>query len=816
MILFTAVSGKPGAAEAREIVQKSVKAGFSQWVVYPRSGLEWEYMGEEWLAFVGHMLREAKAAGGHIWLYDEYNWPSGSCKGRVPRENPEWTYTEYAVRLNSDGSFAWQVKRNDQLSMYDKYFDVNAYSGDAMRRFIEMTHEVYEKRFGEYFRDGTIRGIFTDEPAHPSHMKWEGDKPVVSFRWWKELESQYKDRTGRDFRADVEESLRDPSKTAVWELYTELKGLQFRRAYFDQIDAWCRKMGIRLCGHMIGENSPYTSCNWNGLPLNSIRGMSLPGMDKIGSALNAADEWLTYATAQYGIERNSRPGDVLTCPGGVELYALGPMDHTLSQLSQRLWVCALYGMDHYYTSLYHTSARGYLEKGGYGMISSPTQPWFSHSADLHDDARLAAKWSRKRFLREVAVRYPQRLFGRLALKRFAPGEKAPLFNELVQSFAWGQISFELLQEDEKSDLKYVFSFKDGRIVDEKSGRTFSSPNEVRDWLYAETDVSRRAVDSSGKVVPGLLVRHYSDGTGVVLNLTEDEFTGLRLGKESFDLPACGKAFFGTGASRWRKSASCVPVKADEWKLSLDRPSLRRIWFTTNNVSRLVVKAPVNSARWVVCNYPEGLVKITVDGKAVVADRPGVSAPYAYAELYRESEPFTLEPGEYEIRVEGRSDGSVFLPVLWLSGRFSAREPGVVEESPKTVSKLGPLVDDGLGDFAGEATYSAEVLVEGRRLALDTAGLVARVRLGGLDLGERGVGPLEWEVPTCLVGKRARLEVTVVTSVRPIFGAEPIVLDKTGRTIYKGVVEGVKLDQPLWCPTVMNRWQGGLRAASWIR
>ena len=146
LILFTAISGRPGAKEAREIVQESVKAGFSQWVVYARSGLEIEYMGEAWLDFVGHILREARSVGGHIWLYDEYNWPSGSCRGRVPMENPEWTYTEYAVRRRDDGSFDWEVKRNDQLSMYDPYYDVNAYSEDAIRRFMELTHEVYEKR----------------------------------------------------------------------------------------------------------------------------------------------------------------------------------------------------------------------------------------------------------------------------------------------------------------------------------------------------------------------------------------------------------------------------------------------------------------------------------------------------------------------------------------------------------------------------------------------------------------------------------------------------------------------------------------------
>ena len=821
LILFTAISGRPGAKEAREIVQESVKAGFSQWVVYARSGLEIEYMGEEWLDFVGHMLREARSVGGHIWLYDEYNWPSGSCKGRVPMENPEWTYTEYAVRRRDDGSFDWEVKRNDQLSMYDPYYDVNAYSEDAIRRFMELTHEVYEKRFGEYFRDGTILGIFTDEPAHPSIMKWKSPEPVVAFRWWKELEAQYRELTGRDFRKDVEESLRDPSKVHVWELYTELKGRQFRRAYFDQISAWCDKMGIKLCGHMIGEGSPLTSSNWNGLPLNSICGMTLPGMDKIRINLPKSypvrvqkeDEWLTYSTAQYGIEHNSKPGDFLSCPGGVELYALGPLDITHGQMAQAFWTCALYGMDHYFTSLYQVTALGFLEKSAYAMMASPAQPWFAHCAGLHDEARLAAKWSRKRFVRNVGVRYPQRLSGRLALKRFAPGEKSPPFNPLVRELSWGQVSFELLQEDDKSGLKHIFGFRGDKIVEERSGREFSSPEEVRDWLYSETDGLWRAVDSAGNVVPGLLVRNYADGTGVVLNLTDTDFTELRLGRgDVFDLPACGRVIFGKTVSPCRKAVKSTPVKVDSWNLSLDRPSLRRIWFTTNNTARLVVKTPIENVRWIVCDCPKGKVKISINGKLVVPDRSSGNVPFSYSGMYGETAPFTLAAGEYDLRLEGRNDGNIYLPTLWLCGRFGAREPGVVFDCPETASSLGRLSDIGLEDFAGEVTYSADVVVEGNVLALDTAGLVACVRLGGMDLGERALAPFEWKVPGAMAGKKARLEVTIVTSMRPSFGRAPIYIDGQGRSIGNGVLHGIKLDQP--GVSTLNCGNEGLISAEW--
>jgi len=805
LVLFTAMTGRPGAREAEVIFANAERAGYSQIMIYPRSGLELEYMGEEWLDFVGHCLKEAKSRGMKAWLYDEYNWPSGSCKGRVPMENPEWTYTEYAVRRAADGSFSWEIKRNDQMSMYDKYFDVNAYSAEAIRRFIELTHETYEKRFASYMADGTIPGIFTDEPAHPSAMKWTGDKPIVTFRWWKELEEQYRARTGRDFRADVEESLRDPSKTGVWELYTELKGLQFRRAFFDPIRAWAKKVGIETCGHMISEGSPTGSCNFNGLPLNTLRGLTLPGMDKIGSGLGPNNEWLTYSTAQYAIEHNSSPGgDALDAHGGIELFALGPCDLTFVQMAQRIWLAALYGMDTYFMSLYHTTARGFLEKGGYSMFCSPTQPWFDHSADLHAAARTAAKWSRKRFVRDVAIRYPQRIFGRIALGRLAPGETPPPLCALLNDLSWHQVSTELVQDDEKSDLKYVFSFKGATIVEERSGRTFANAAEVRKWLAGERKDAWRVVDASGAVVPGLVVRRYTDGTCAVLNLTDKSFNDLTLLKgaevrEKFALYADSVHL----AAAWRPKKTLAGVKGT-WSVECAGDTLRRIWFTTNGVARLSVKALVKGARWIVCNYPENSVKIAVNGVDVVADRPAASAPYAYAPVYRESAPFDLQPGDYELTLSGRADDSVFLPVLWLAGNFAAKEPNEIVPRPEKANLPAPLAAIGLPDYAGDITYRATVDVPSANslyLGIDPGGLVVRVRLGGVDLGEKGIPPREWPIPDELKGKKLPLEVTLTTSIRPVFGPDN--------------VPGTKLGQRLWSKTQLNAARSGLCAASWL-
>ena len=205
LIAFGATSGRPTVAETASALEALKAAGIREYMVYPRSGLEYEYMGDDWLDYVEGVVDAAERLGMGIWLYDEFNWPSGSCKGRVPRENPEWAYSEYEVERKEDGSFEWRVER-------DPGFGANNYSLAAMDRFRELTHERYESRLKRHFGK-TVRGVMTDEPSHyslvrrrevASRRKASGRK-IDHFRWWKECEDDYRAATGgRDFRRDAE------------------------------------------------------------------------------------------------------------------------------------------------------------------------------------------------------------------------------------------------------------------------------------------------------------------------------------------------------------------------------------------------------------------------------------------------------------------------------------------------------------------------------------------------------------------------------------------------------------------------------------
>ena len=97
MIPFMAVTGAPTETAVRAKVAAIQDDGAESFLLYARSGLQVEYMGEAWLNIAEWFCDEAARRGLKVWLYDDYNWPSGTCKGRVPRENEAWRYREAAA-----------------------------------------------------------------------------------------------------------------------------------------------------------------------------------------------------------------------------------------------------------------------------------------------------------------------------------------------------------------------------------------------------------------------------------------------------------------------------------------------------------------------------------------------------------------------------------------------------------------------------------------------------------------------------------------------------------------------------------------------
>ncbi|MFO7936416.1 MAG: hypothetical protein R6V06_02280 [Kiritimatiellia bacterium] len=763
LIPMGAVTGKPTEAQIKETLESYKAVGIDQFLIYPRSGLELEYLGDEWFQVCEWICKHAERLGMGIWLYDEYNWPSGSCKNRVQAANPDFCYRIYAVYKNKDGVFEWK-----RVPTPDR---VDNYSFEAMKLFIEMTHKQYEKHLRNYM-GSTIKGIFTDEPAHPGHVEVPG-KPVLQFRYYNGLDEEYKAKTGRSFRKDVEAYLVDKSKNAVWPVYAELLGRRFRTAYFDPIRAWCDSMGILSTGHMIAESSTSISFKCNGAPMHVLKGLSLPGMDEIGTRTTSQSiEWITFGVAQHAAGRNGNGGLV-------ELFALGPADMKLARQRQMIWLSAMHKLDHYVLAVAPLDARGNVEKHAYFNPFSRMQPWFPALRLLSDEARLAALYASKPFICDVGIRYPR---SESAIHGICK-KKHPLLNKTLRCFeSEGQTACDLYEENEPCDKPFVFAFTGGSLKEEKSGRVFKRPADAVAFMHEQRPPAVRILDKKGKRIKDILLRCYKDGNIVVLNLTSDMRKSLLLKQKGgedvvFDLPERGVFVLdengnvrGEAVSNGKLCAKVPPETVYDIDLSTD--NLCRLVFNSDKKAVFTVESSLDNVSIAVRNYPDAN-KVLLDGKVVETKHSCDSLVQGFKTLYLQSEPIKLAAGEHIMTISGGgSDTNFFLPVAFLSGSFAVEKQRVLKPLSSRVS-AGTLTGQGLPCFTGKAVYSALVDVpEGRgdlRLKLNTGGLYTSASLDGVDMGERAWFPYEWKVPANLKGKKVKLEVGIRTSVLPMFG-----------------------------------------------
>ena len=93
LIPMGAVVGKPDAQTIKKALKGFKDVGITQYLIYPRSGCELEYMSDEWLDTCEKICATAKELGyTSIWLYDEFNWPSGTANKTVMKQNPDFVF----------------------------------------------------------------------------------------------------------------------------------------------------------------------------------------------------------------------------------------------------------------------------------------------------------------------------------------------------------------------------------------------------------------------------------------------------------------------------------------------------------------------------------------------------------------------------------------------------------------------------------------------------------------------------------------------------------------------------------------------------
>lgn len=330
--------------------------------LHSRTGMSLPYLQKDFMARIRHAVDQAKQKGMHAWLYDEDRWPSGYgggyitkdlryrarvllfspvplgdienddvwgqvANGKCARSNQRTLLSVYTVSLDADGYLTGyqhitpqEAAHADANTLWYAYLEIsgknpwfndqsyaNLLDPEAVRAFIEVTHEAYYREVGDEFGK-TIPAIFTDEPqfSFKNNLARPGDRTMVSIPFTDDLPKTYAAQYGEDlldYLPDIFFDRRDRYPVTRYRYHDHLTE-RFVSAYADQLGDWCEQHGIALTGHVMREPTLDTQTRAVGEAMRFYRSMHLPGVDMLAARI----EYNTCKQCQSTVHQFGREG----------------------------------------------------------------------------------------------------------------------------------------------------------------------------------------------------------------------------------------------------------------------------------------------------------------------------------------------------------------------------------------------------------------------------------------------------------------------------------------------------------------------------
>jgi hypothetical protein len=303
------------------------EAGWGGFFMHSRVGLRTPYMGSRWMTCIRACVDAARERDLDAWLYDEDKWPSGFAGGLSVAANPIYRDQYLVCKVDNRpallaeriATFAARevagqltdVRPDDAPDLADDtdrviqfyprtmplgmpWFNDYAYldllNPDAVRAFLDSTHEVYARIFGEDF-GGAVPGIFTDEPCFMfgGHLT----KQWSEIPWTDGFLAYFEARNGYDLLPylpalffDVDCGDASDFRSVRYDYWRTITG-RFVESYGQQVYEWCDAHGLAYTGHYMAEHSLHGQIQWIGAAMPHYAYMHIPGIDKLGRQINA-------------------------------------------------------------------------------------------------------------------------------------------------------------------------------------------------------------------------------------------------------------------------------------------------------------------------------------------------------------------------------------------------------------------------------------------------------------------------------------------------------------------------------------------------
>lgn len=466
--------------------------GLGGFHLHVRTGLENEYLSDEYMALIKDTVTKAKNEEMLAWLYDEDRWPSGAAGGFVTKDEKYrgrcLLFTPFltADAYSSDDSRSegGRSGKGTLIACYDIVLDENGYlkeyrrikeeeaaegtkwyalleihtpsswyngqtyadtlSKETIEKFIEVTHEKYKKTVGDEF-DKTVPAIFTDEPQFTRKCVLNNsfDLMDITMPWTDNVPELYKKAYGEDildFLPEVFWDLPDSKVSAHRYKYHDFIAELFASAFADTVGNWCNENNIALTGHMMEEPTLRSQTAALGEAMRSYRSFRLPGIDMLCNS----HEFTTAKQAQSAVHQFGYEGMLS------ELYGVTGWDCDFRTYKhQGDWQACL-GVTIRVPHLSWYAMKGEAKRD-YPASIHYQSPWYKKYNRIEDHfARVNTALTRGKPVVKIGVIHPVESFW----LHWGPNDKSALFREslderfrnITQWLLEGSIDFNFISE----------------------------------------------------------------------------------------------------------------------------------------------------------------------------------------------------------------------------------------------------------------------------------------------------------------------------------------------------------------------------------
>lgn len=733
LITMSAIVGKPTEKECFDYLKMLNDNGIEQVMLYPRSGCDIEYLSDEWFETVGYFIESAEKLGLAVWLYDDFNWPSGDAKGRVSAIEKFRSKTIY-----TEGENIGLISCNSRHSagIFGESFFPDLLSEEAVEYFIKLTHEQYYKHFDRYFGN-TIKGIFSDEPSFAYSCE------DARLPYYNGIEADYKDIFGREYYNDLHN---DPVmfKTGTMKLVSQ----RFEKCYVDKIASWCEAHNIFMTGHLMCDSHPISGAKFNGNLLKNLSRFTLPGIDNIESDLTVPELVSLFGTAEYASSKNGAM---------IELFALGPADMTFSKKRCMIYFSAAHKIDHYFLAVSHMNMCGNKFIKDYFNQFTDDQPDFEGTRLLAKEADIAAEIAKKDFEPDVFIVYPNDV----CMKNINCREHLKTYYDrffgILNAFKDSHIQWKFADNIMECKNRDYIEFNDEFNYIYK-GDFYSDADSICDIIGRKSFV----LNDNGENQKGIFLRRFSDGNFLAINLYAPQGLYEICGKKYY-LDTYGVIYSDT-AEEYKKSSFCHEITNVFSVKYLNENMIRSMIINDQNEAIIDCKISTN-----VCFAVRNECDLYLDRENISCLSEESDLLFkGIRKLYHTSPKFILSEGRHTLKYE---NDLIYLPGVFLIGDFKAETNNGSICTVTLTDRIHDYIPGMKIHDYGVIEFETKIFIPEQTDFIELIGttLYTKVYLDNIPIGDSIVSPYRFTIPQEYLGKNTTLTIRQHSSLGPIFG-----------------------------------------------